>query len=126
MADESPAAAIARTLRRYAECVTASDVDGIVALYAPDASIEIPVGSGPRRGLDAIRAFYRENELAETLEITGPVCAAAGEAAVPMRARIRRDGRLWEIDVIDVVGFDPRGRLTSLRAFFDLTGARPV
>jgi len=123
---DAPAAPISRTLERYAACVTATDVDGIVALYAPGASIEIPVGSGPRRGLDAIRAFYTENELAERLEITGPVCAAAGEAAVPMRARIRREGRLLEIDVIDVVCFDAQGRLTSLRAFFDLAGARPV
>lgn len=117
---------ISRTLERYAACVTATDVDGIVALYAPDAWIEIPAGSGPRRGLDAIRAFYTENELAESLEITGPVCAAAGEAAVSMRARIRRDGRLYEVDVIDVVAFDPQGRLSSLRAFFDLSGARPL
>jgi steroid delta-isomerase len=120
------AAAIARTLERYAACVTATDVDGIVALYAPDAWIEIPVGSGARRGIDAIRAFYTENELAERLEIAGAVCAAAGEAAVAMRAQIRRDGRLFEIDVIDVVGFDAQGRLSSLRAFFDLSGARPL
>ena len=117
---------IGRTLERYAAYVTATDVDGILSLYAPDAWIEIPAGSGPRRGLDAIRAFYTENELAERLEITGPVCAAAGEAAVSMRAHIRRDGRLHEIDVIDVVSFDAQGRLRSLRAFFDLSGARPL
>ncbi len=124
--ENGPVAPVARALARYAECVTATDVDGIVALYAPDAWIEIPVGGGVRRGIEAIRAFYTENELAERLEITGPVCAAAGEAAVPMRARIRREGRLYEIDVIDVVSFDARGKLTSLRAFFDLSGARPA
>ena len=120
-----PAHPIARTLERYAACVSAGDVEGIVALYAPDATIEIPAGSGARRGIDAIRAFYSENELAERLVVTGAVCAAGGEAAVPMRATLRRDGRRFEIDVIDVVRFDAQGRLTSLRAFFDLdpTGA---
>jgi steroid delta-isomerase len=117
---------VARTLERYAAFVSAGDVDGIVALYAPEATIEIPVGSGVRRGIEAIRAFYAENELAERLELSGAVCAAAGEAAAPMRARIRRDGRLYEIDVIDVVAFDAQGRLTRLRAFFDLSGARPL
>ena len=119
---------IARTLERYAACVTAGDVDGILALYAPEATIEIPVGGGVHRGIDAIRAFYAGSELAERLELAGPVCAAAaaGEAAVPMRARIRRDGRLVEIDVIDVVAFDAQGRLTRLRAFFDVAGARVV
>jgi len=117
---------IARTFERYAACVTAGDVDGIVELYAPEATIEIPVGGGVHRGIDAIRAFYAGSELAERLELAGPVCAAAGEAAVPMRARIRREGRLVEIDVIDVVAFDARGRLTRLRAFFDVAGARVV
>jgi steroid delta-isomerase len=70
---------IARTLERYAAFVSAGDVEGITALYAPEATIEIPVGSGVRRGIDAIRAFYAENELAERLVLSGPVCSAAGE-----------------------------------------------
>lgn len=113
-------------LRRYTECVTAGDVGGIVSLYAPDASIEIPVGGPVRRGIDAIRAFYTESELAERLEIAGPACVAGREAAVPLRARIRLDGKLYELDVIDVAAVDAEGRLTSMRAFFDLTGRRPV
>ena len=43
-----------------------------------------------------------------------------------MRARIEQNGRLLELDVIDVAAIDPEGRLTALRAFFDLEGARPV
>jgi steroid delta-isomerase len=121
-----PTREIARTLERYAACITAKDIAGIVGLYADDATIEIPVGGAVHRGIDAIRAFYTGNELAERVEITGPVCAAASEAAVPMRATIRRDGHSVEIDVIDVVRFDARGRLRSLRAFFDLAGARPL
>jgi steroid Delta-isomerase len=76
---------IAGILRRYAALVTAGDVDGIVGLYASDAAIEIPVGGPVHRGIDAIRAFYRDNELAEQLEIVGPICAAGREGAAPMR-----------------------------------------
>jgi steroid delta-isomerase len=117
---------IPETLRRYAECVSAGDVDGIAALYAPDASIEIPVGGPVHRGIDAIRAFYAGHELAERLELAGRACVAGREAVVPLRARIRRDGRRYELDVIDVASFDAEGRLLSLRAFFDLEGARPL
>jgi steroid delta-isomerase len=120
------AESIADVLARYAAFVTAGDVDGIVGLYAPEATIEIPVGGPVHRGIDAIRAFYRDNELAEKLEITGPACVAGREAAVPMKARIARGGRLVEIDVIDVAAVDESGRLTKLRAFFDLAGARPL
>ena len=120
------AESIADVLARYAAFVTAGNVDGIVGLYAPEATIEIPVGGPVHRGIDAIRAFYRDNELAQKLEITGPACVAGREAAVPMKARIARGGRLVEIDVIDVAAVDEHGRLTKLRAFFDLAGARPL
>ena len=117
---------LARLLARYAACINAKDVAGIVSLYAPEATAEIPVGGPVHRGLDAIRRFYSEHELAERVEITGAVCAAGSEAAVPMRATVRRDGRRFEVDVIDVVRCDAQGRLLSLRAFFDLAGARPL
>ena len=55
---------VAEVLSRYVAFVSAGDIDGIVSLYAPDATIEIPVGGGVHRGIDAIRAFYRDNELA--------------------------------------------------------------
>lgn len=117
---------IDETLARYAACVSAGDVEGILALYAPDACIEIPVGGPVHRGIDAIRAFYTQNELARKLEITGRACVAGREAAVPMRAHIARDGKLYALDVIDVAAVDAEGRLTQLRAFFDLSGARPL
>lgn len=117
---------IAGLLRRYAACITAGDKAGIVALYAPEATAEIPVGGPVHRGIDAIRAFYLGNELAERVEITGAVCVAGREAAVPMRARIAQPSGAIEIDVIDVVEVDDAGRFTKLRAFFDLAGARPA
>jgi len=129
MSERSPLNAhpIAGLLYRYAACISAGDKQGIVALYTDDATAEIPVGGPLHRGIDAIRAFYFGNELAERVEITGAVCIAGNEAAAPMRALIERDDGLIEIDVIDVVEVDPAtNRFKKLRAFFDLSGARPV
>ena len=117
---------IRQTFQRYTECVSAGDVAGLVALYDEEASIQIPVGGPVHRGIDAIRAFYADNELAERLEISGPLCIAGDEAAVPLVARLRREGQLYELDVIDVACFAPDGRFRSLRAFFDLEGMRPL
>jgi hypothetical protein len=78
------------------------------------------------RGIDAVRAFYRDNELAKRLEITGAACVAGREAAVPMRAVVEQEGQLLELDVIDVASVDDECRLTRMRAFFDLAGARPI
>jgi steroid delta-isomerase len=124
MTDRHP---IAELLYRYAACISAGDKAGIVALYAEDATAEIPVGGPVHRGIDAIRAFYLGNTLAERVEITGAICIAGNEAAAPMRALIEQGGGLVEIDVIDVVEVDPTtNRFKKLRAFFDLAGARRV
>lgn len=112
--------------RRYAAFVSANDVDGIVSLYAPNASIQIPVGGPVHAGIERVRAFYRDNELARKLEITGPACIAGREGAVPMCATIARDGELMQVDVIDVAEIDEAGRFVKLRAFFDLAGARKL
>jgi steroid delta-isomerase len=116
---------IDETLSRYAAYVTAKDIEGIIGLYADDASIEIPVGGPVHRGIAAIRAFYATNELAKRVDLTGAVCVAGNEAAVPMRAIVAQGGGLVEIDVVDVVEVDPATqRFRKLRAFFDLAGAR--
>lgn len=118
--------ALAQVFQRYAAFITAGDWEGIVSLYAPNASIQIPVGGPVHEGIDAVRAFYRDNELAKKVVITGPACVAGREGAVPMCATIARDGELMEVDVIDVAELDDAGRLLRLRAFFDLAGARKL
>ena len=118
--------ALADVFQRYAAFICAGDWEGIASLYAPNASIQIPVGGPVHAGIDAVRAFYRDNELARKVEITGPACVAGREGAVPMRATIARDGDLMEVDVIDVAELDEQGRLLRLRAFFDLGGARKI
>ena len=77
-------------------------------------------------GIDAINTFYRENELAESLAVAGPACVAGNEAAIPLRAVVVQDGRRLELDVIDVAEIDDAGRVLSMRAFFDLEGAREL
>ena len=109
---------------RYTDAVTRTDVDAIVGLYASEARIQIPVGGPVHDGIDAIDTFYRENELAEALRVAGPVCAAGNEAAVPLIALVRQDGKLLELDVVDVAEIDEQGRFVSMRAFFELDGAR--
>lgn len=109
---------------KYTSAVTATDVDAIVSIYASEARIQIPAGGPVFEGIDAIQAFYRENELAESLVVAGALCVAGLEAAVPLIATVRQGERLLELDVIDVAEIDTEGRVLSMRAFFDLEGAR--
>jgi len=56
--------------------------------------------------------------------VAGALCVAGLEAAVPLIATVRQGERLLELDVIDVAEIDTEGRVLSMRAFFDLEGAR--
>lgn len=111
---------------KYTKAVTATDIDTIVSIYAPEATIQIPVGGPVHDGIDEINTFYRENELAESLSIAGPACVAGNEAAIQLRAVVVQGGRRLELDVIDVAEIDDQGRVLSMRAFFDLEGAREL
>ena len=69
---------------RYPEMVTKGDVDGILALYAEDATLEDPIGSEIRVGRDAIRAFYEASAGTIVMKRSGPPCVAGSEAATPI------------------------------------------
>lgn len=113
-------------MEQYAAAVSSGDVEAILSCYAPGGSCQVPVGGPVHEGIDAIRAFYEGNELAETLVLTGPVRVAGREAAAPMVARVCFDGVDYELDVVDVAAFDDDGLLTSLRAFYSLDDLRAV
>ena len=50
-------AGVYTTIAAHAQAQDAGDTDGMVALYTPDAVLEVP-GMGVYRGADAIRAAY--------------------------------------------------------------------
>ena len=45
-------------MRAYIERINAVDLEGVLALFALDATVEDPVGAGVHQGADALRAFY--------------------------------------------------------------------
>jgi steroid delta-isomerase len=106
-------------VQRYVVALNASDLEGIVALYAADATVEDPVGSEPRRGLDAIRAFYAKAlQLPLRVELQGEVRAVANEAAFAFTVSFEHQGRRTTIAPIDHFRFDTAGKIVSMRALF--------
>lgn len=117
---------IRQVMTRYPELVTKGDLDAIVALYHPDATVEDPIGSETRVGHDAIRAFYATSAGRVLMKLTGPVRAAAGEGAAPYRVLLGAEGQQQVIDIIDVMTFDGAGAITSMRAFWSMDAIRPA
>ena len=110
---------------RYPEMVTKGDVDGIVALYAADATIEDPIGSPVHRGTDAIRTFYKA-AVGITMKRVGPVHVAGREAATPLKVLIGPVGKQQVIDIISVMAFHEDGKIASMRAFWSADAIRPA
>ena len=111
---------------RYPEMVTKGDVDGIVALYAEDATIEDPIGSALHRGADAIRAFYKAAAGTVTMKRTGPVHVAGREAATPLVVLLGPDGAQQALDIISVMTFREDGKIASMRAYWSFDALRPA
>jgi steroid delta-isomerase len=106
-------------VQRYVAALNAGDLDGIVALYAADATVEDPVGTEPKRGIEAIRAFYAESvKLPLTVALTGEVRAAANEAAFAFTVSFEYQGRKTTIAPIDHFRFTDAGKVVSMRALF--------
>ena len=117
---------IRRIYDRYPELLNKGDVEGIVELYAEDATIEDPIGSDLHRGRDAIRAFYRASAGSVTMKRSGPVRVARREAATPVVVLMGPEGQQSALDVISVMTFDEEGKITSMRAFWSMDAIRPA
>jgi steroid delta-isomerase len=99
----------------YVAAYNAADVAGILALYAPDASMEDPVGDAPVRGAEAIAALYRAGfAMGIQLELDGPVRCTRAAVAFGLRARTA-EGMLSIIDVFDLT---PACRIARMRAYW--------
>ena len=123
------AEAIRATITRYMAAMSAGDRDTWVGCFAPGATLEDPVGTEVLTGNDAIGEFFdNAHAMADaiSMEATGPVRVAAGEAAFPFRILTTVGESRLTMPVVDVMSFDDDGRITSMRAFWDMADMAPA
>lgn len=113
------AEAMKTAVHRYVRALNDGDLDAIVALYAEGAEVEDPVGSEPKRGLEAIRAFYAvSTRLQLEVVLEGGIRAVGNEAAFAFSVSFEVQGQRTTIRPIDLFRFDAQGRIVQMRAFF--------
>jgi len=112
-------------LARYVDGMTRGDCDGIMALYADDATVEDPVGSEPRRGRAAIAELYRNAAGKLRLELDGRVRVADRYAAAPMLGYPHGMAGMV-VEIVDVMTFNDDGLITSMRAYWSPDTMRPA
>ena len=101
----------------------AFDAQGTAALYAPDGTIEDPVGTTPVQGTQAIIAYLETfptilNEIrVQHFDVT----VAGQEAAIKWRLRFKtKTGNVFFVDGIGVLLINEQGKVQKDREYFDL------
>ena len=103
----------------YIRSLNEKDLEGILMLFADNATVEDPVGSKIVNGKEALRQFYSG---AVTIDLlltrTGPIRIAGVEVAFPFQLQMDVEGTTMITDIIDVFRFDEEGKIISMRAFW--------
>ena len=121
-----PPVRVREVFEAYLERHVACDLEGVVALFAPDAVVEDPVGSPVHSGREAIREFFHESHGSTgclRVERVGPVVVCGREAAAHIRAAAEAMDFQREFDVMYTLTVDDAGAITALRAFFEFDGS---
>lgn len=109
----------------YVEMMCNSDIDGIIGLYADDATAEDPVGGDVQEGIEAIRSFYSMTAPMLQVELTGPVCIAGNECAFPLLAQLTMGDAVSYLDATDILSFNEEGKICRMRAYWNPEELRP-
>jgi steroid delta-isomerase len=106
----------------YVEGFAKSDAALIIDMYAADASLEDPIGTPVRHGIDSIAEFYvGAMHTGARLELHEPVRIAADYAAFAFTVVLDLGEGLKRVDVIDTFRFNADNKITEMRAFWGPT-----
>ena len=110
---------MAAAVHGYVAAFDAGDPEAVMALFAPDATVEDPVGTPVKRGHDEIRAFYAASmQTGAKLVLDGPIRLAQDHAAFAFQVRLTLEGKDVTVDVIDIFRFNNDGKVTEMKAYF--------
>ena len=100
----------------------AFDAQGTTDMFAPDGTIEDPVGSTPIQGTEAILAYQQTfPTILDEIRIQSfDVTVCGHEAAVKWRLRFKtKTGNVFFVDGIGIINVNVDGKIQSDREWFD-------
>lgn len=122
------AANIRATVDAYVDAYARNDKAAFLALWAPDGVLEDPVGTPAHTGHDALGAFWDgARELADRIELRPEQVIVSGDEAAmvfEITAHVGDGGLV--MTAVDVMAFADDGRLSSVRAYWDMASASPM
>ncbi|WP_226016576.1 nuclear transport factor 2 family protein [Novosphingobium sp. FKTRR1] len=123
-----PQATMKAALQAYVDRTNAGDAEGLVALFAPDAIIEDPVGSPVKHHGEFASWFADSVAFGAQITPVAPMRGSHGNAAALVLdvTFTPSGGQRLRIRSIDVCTFDAAGLITSLRAYWGPDDVEPV
>jgi steroid delta-isomerase len=119
---------IRATVDAYVDAYDRNDKAAFLGLWAADGVLEDPVGTPTHVGVDALGAFWDgARELADRIVLKPQsTILAGGEAAVVIEIHAHMGDGGLVMQAVDVMQFDDGGRLTNVRAYWDMATATPL
>jgi steroid delta-isomerase len=109
----------ARTVERYISALNVQNLDGIIALYAEDATVEDPIGTPIIEGKVAIREFYsKATSIKLSARLLGDVRVAGDFVTFPFAITLPSEAGQMRIEVIDTFKINEQGLITEMKAFW--------
>lgn len=112
---------IVAAIEEYCRAETQSDKDAWLALFAPDATHEDPVGGGTvNRGLEQLEVFWATIEaFGVELWLDAPPIVCGREAVALMHCTSGpAESRFESGQIVDHFVFEEDGKIASVRAFW--------
>ena len=108
-----------KAVETYIGSFSKADIEAIVGLYADNDTIEDPMGTPIKKGIDAIREFYTGAVAnGAQLELLGTPRCIGDYAAFPFAAKLKMEGSDAHIEIIDTFKFNDDGKVIEMRAFW--------
>lgn len=111
----------------YITASNANDKDAVLALFAPDAVWFDPVGQPPHVGHAGVGEFFDQTRtLADRIELKlQDVIVCGTEAAMLLEIHaVMGDGGMV-MDCVETLEVDGAGKISGMKAFWDMSRARP-
>ncbi|MDH6284959.1 steroid delta-isomerase [Rhodococcus sp. LBL1] len=109
---------IKNTVASYMKAISGKSADAVAALFAEGATVEDPVGTEPKRGVEEIRSFFTAIEsMDQTAELL-TIRVAGNSAAFHFRVTTKAGDQTYVVEPIDVMTFDDDAKITSTRAYW--------
>ena len=108
-------ATLQKAVQMYVEAFEKADPNIIRQLYAEDATLEDPVSSPARHGIEEIIEFYKTAfKMGMKLKLTGKPRCAGNSVAFSFDAVLKN----MSISPIDVFEFNADGKVQHMRAYW--------